>query len=166
MFACRQAAQSAFRAHARLPFPRRPHPPAPSHPPFKTAQAQTSGFSQQSFRRAPQYRYTRYGHASTKNLFQRWAASPYFYHQVGGIALVGGGFYTYNLEAVPVSGRRRFNFISSELEKRISQGQRDQILQENKGRILPDNAPQVRKVRRVLDRYALLDRGYIRWYED
>lgn len=55
-----------------------------------------------------------------------------------------------------MSGRRRFNFISSELEKRISQGQRDQILQEHKGRILPDNAPQVRKVRQVLDRYASL----------
>lgn len=142
MFACRRAAQCAFRAHARPPFFKL-HPPSGLHSPFKS-------FSQQSFRRGPQYRYTRY--ANTKNLFQRWAASPYFYHQVGGIALVGGGFYTYNLETVPVSGRRRFNFISPEMEESISKGQYAQILQEYKGRILPPHAPQVRKVRQILDR--------------
>ncbi|QDS74686.1 hypothetical protein FKW77_000295 [Venturia effusa] len=109
-----------------------------------------SGFFQQSFRCGSQYRYTRY--ASTKNMFQRWAASPYFYHQVGGIALIGGGFYTYNLETVPVSGRRRFNFISPEMEESVSKGQYAQILHKYRGRILPPHAPQVRKVRQILNR--------------
>ncbi|KAE9976461.1 hypothetical protein BLS_002055 [Venturia inaequalis] len=140
MFAYRRAARSAFRAHTRPPFPQL-HPP--KHSPFRS-------FSQQSSRRGPQYRSTRY--AQTKILLQRWAASPYFYHQVGGIALVGGGFYTYNLETVPVSGRTRFNFISPELEESISKGQYAHILQEYKGRILPPHAPQVRKVRQILDR--------------
>ncbi|TID14662.1 mitochondrial metalloendopeptidase oma1 [Venturia nashicola] len=139
MFPCRRAAQSAFQPHARPPLPQ-PHPPKRS--PFRS-------FSQQYSRRGPQYRYTRY--AQTKNLLQRWAASPYFYHQVGGIGLVGGGFYTYNLETVPMSGRRRFNFIGPEMEESIGKGQYAQVLQEYKGRILPPHARQVRKVRQVLD---------------
>lgn len=34
-----------------------------------------------------------------------------------GVVIFGGGaFYVYNLETVPVSGRRRFNFFSAEME--------------------------------------------------
>jgi len=106
--------------------------------------------TQTSFRQ--RYRYTRY--ETNKNIFQRWAASPSFYYQVGGLAVVGGGFYTYNLETVPVSGRRRFNFIGPEMEESISKGQYGQILQEYRGRILPAQSPQARKVREVLDRYG------------
>ena len=39
----------------------------------------------------------------SKSLFQAWARSPYFYHQLGGIGALCGGFYIYNLEEVPVS---------------------------------------------------------------
>lgn len=152
MLACRQAAQSAFRTCARShPFPRSR---LLEHSQSKQRIFRTQTFSQQSFRRRPQYRYTRY--ETNKNVFQRWAASPSFYYQVGGLAVVGGGFYTYNLETVPVSGRRRFNFIGPETEESISKGQYAQILQEYKGRILPESAPPVRKVRQILDRYGPL----------
>jgi len=39
-----------------------------------------------------------------------------------GVAILGGGtFYVYNLETVPVSGRRRFNFLSTEMEAQMAQ---------------------------------------------
>lgn len=152
MFACREAVQSAFRTCARpRPFN---HPHLPSHSQSIQRPFQTGPHFQQSFRRGPQYRYTRY--ETNKNVFQRWAASPSFYYQVGGLAVVGGGFYTYNLETVPVSGRRRFNFISPELEESLSKDQCAQILQEYRGRILPEHAPQARKVRQILERYGSL----------
>jgi hypothetical protein len=152
MFACRQAAQFAFRTCARPhPFPQ-PHRPEHSQSIQRLFRTQTS--FRQSLRRGPQYRYTRY--ETNKNVFQRWAASPSFYYQVGGLAVVGGGFYTYNLETVPVSGRRRFNFIGPEMEESISKGQYAQIVQEYRGRILPESAPQARKVRQILDRYGPL----------
>jgi hypothetical protein len=94
-------------------------------------------------------------------VFQRWTASPSFYYQVGGLAVVGGGFYTYNLETVPVSGRKRFNFIGPEMEESLSKDQCAQILQEYRGRILPEYAPQARKVKQILDRYGPLKSQYI-----
>ena len=59
------------------------------------------------FRAYRQYRfgggrpqYTRF--QATSNLFQRWAARPTFYRDVGLLGLTGGGVYVYNLEEVPV----------------------------------------------------------------
>jgi hypothetical protein len=150
MTTCLQTAQSAFRTCPRLN--RLPRPHLPSHPRSTQRLFRTQSHFQQSFRRRPQYRYTRY--ETNKNVFQRWAASPSFYYQVGGLAVLSGGFYTYNLETVPVSGRRRFNFISPEVEESLSSSTCAQLLQEYEGRILPSSAPQARKVRKVLDRYG------------
>ena len=46
------------------------------------------------------FNYQRY--KASSNLFKRWAARPSFYYEVGGLGAAGGGFYFYNLEAVPV----------------------------------------------------------------
>lgn len=43
----------------------------------------------------------------------------------------------YNLEVVPVSGRRRFNVVSYETEEAMSRQMYQQVLQEFGGRILP-----------------------------
>ncbi|KAF2498004.1 hypothetical protein BU16DRAFT_559721 [Lophium mytilinum] len=86
------------------------------------------------------------------NIWQRWAARPTFYREVGGLTTVAGGFYVFNLETVPVSGRRRFNCISSEWEKSQGEAGYQQILQEYSGRILPEWHPATQQVRRVLER--------------
>lgn len=51
------------------------------------------------YNRRPQYQ--RFG-GQQGNLFQRWAARPTFYREVGGVTAVGAGFYVFNLETVPV----------------------------------------------------------------
>jgi hypothetical protein len=71
------------------------------------------------------------------NYFQRWARSPTFYYQIAGLSGAVGVFYVYNLEQVPVSGRRRFNIISVETEMAMAQEMYAQIMREYNGRILP-----------------------------
>jgi hypothetical protein len=38
----------------------------------------------------------------------------------GGTAVGGVAFYAYNIETVPVSGRKRFNIISPETEAKLA----------------------------------------------
>lgn len=57
-----------------------------------------------------------------------------------------------NLEEVPVSGRRRFNFIPAKVEEALGESTVEQIRQEYAGRFLPDHDPRVKLVKRVLER--------------
>ncbi|KAJ4325341.1 metalloendopeptidase [Neodidymelliopsis sp. IMI 364377] len=85
-------------------------------------------------------------------LFTRWAARPTFYRDVGVITAGAGTVYVLNLEEVPVSGRRRFNFIPAKIEEALGESTVEQIKQEYDGRFLPDHDPRVRQVKRVLER--------------
>ncbi|KAF1994180.1 hypothetical protein P154DRAFT_476443 [Amniculicola lignicola CBS 123094] len=84
--------------------------------------------------------------------FMQWAAKPTFFRDVGIITLGGVGFYVYNLEEVPISGRRRFNIISPWLEEYIGEMTMNEIKEEYKGNFLPDDDPRVQQVRKVLQR--------------
>ncbi|EXJ95391.1 hypothetical protein A1O1_00512 [Capronia coronata CBS 617.96] len=71
------------------------------------------------------------------------------------IIIVGTGgavFYVYNLEEVPITHRRRFNILSPESEKGISEGTYQTTLEQFKGRILPANHPVTKQVARVVER--------------
>ena len=57
-----------------------------------------------------------------------------------------------NMETVPVSGRRRFNWVSPEKEEQLGLQQFQQVLRQFRGRILPAWHPNTRMVQRVLDR--------------
>ncbi|KAI4748712.1 hypothetical protein E4T50_00973 [Aureobasidium sp. EXF-12298] len=96
------------------------------------------------------YQYSRFQQAS--GLYKRWHARPTFYYEAGGIASVCAGFYAYNLEVVPVSGRRRFNIVSASTEQQSGQELYQQVVEQYKGNILPPSHPQHRLVQRVLDR--------------
>ncbi|KAF2015257.1 mitochondrial metalloendopeptidase OMA1 [Aaosphaeria arxii CBS 175.79] len=100
--------------------------------------------------RGPQYQ--RFGGATASNILYRWAARPTFYRDVGFISVGAGGFYLYNLEEVPVSGRRRFNIISPQLEAYAAQGTMEQIKEEYRGKFLPEYDLRVRQVKKVLAR--------------
>ncbi|KAF2763363.1 hypothetical protein EJ05DRAFT_482173 [Pseudovirgaria hyperparasitica] len=119
-----------------------------------TIYTRTRAFHSQRRRLLPSfrnnYRYQRF--QQSKNIFQRWAARPTFYYEVGGIGLAGGGFYVYNLEDVPVSGRRRFNIIGPEREKSIAGGVGEMVLNQYRDRILPPHDRRVQAVQRVLQR--------------
>src|SRR5271155_4555389 len=70
-----------------------------------------------------------------------------------GTGTVGGVFYVYNLEEVPITVRRLFNCLSPETEKQVlgDAGYKD-LLQEYRGKILPENHPNTRMVKRVVER--------------
>jgi hypothetical protein len=97
-----------------------------------------------------QYQYSRFQQSST--LFYRWAARPTFYYEIGGLSLCCAGFYAFNLETVPVSGRKRFNFITPDQEASVSQQQYSLIMQQYRGKFLPESDKRVRRVRHVLER--------------
>ncbi|KAK6501713.1 hypothetical protein TWF481_009540 [Arthrobotrys musiformis] len=82
----------------------------------------------------------------------RWAARPTFLLEVAGLGALTGGFYVYNLEEVPISGRRRFNIISEDFLQSLSSDQQSKILQQFHGKILPEHDPRSIQVRRVLER--------------
>ncbi|KAF3760724.1 hypothetical protein M406DRAFT_25840, partial [Cryphonectria parasitica EP155] len=65
------------------------------------------------------------------------------------------GFYWYNLEVVPVSGRRRFNCYSEATVRELGAMQYKHVLYEMEqqgGRFLPDRDARVRMVQRVMAR--------------
>jgi predicted Zn-dependent protease len=109
-------------------------------------------YQQQRFGGGPQYK--RFGSPSggVSGLFFRWAARPTFYRDVGIMTAGAGGIYVFNLEQVPVSGRRRFNIIPPSLEESLGKSTVDQVKEQYQGQFLSDHDPRVRKVKQVLER--------------
>jgi len=96
------------------------------------------------------FNYQRY--QTTTGLLRRWSQSPTFIYQVAFISTGVSGIYVYNLETVPVSGRRRFNVISPDYEKQQGDELYQELIQEYRGNLLPPHHPKVQMVQRVLDR--------------
>ncbi|KAF2235838.1 hypothetical protein EV356DRAFT_499505 [Viridothelium virens] len=94
--------------------------------------------------------YTRF--TQGQHVFEIWRRRPTFWYEVAGIGVLAVAFYEWNMETVPVSGRRRFNIISPDAERSFAQQQYRQIIQEYRGRILPNGNPTVRTVQHVLER--------------
>ncbi|KAF2126033.1 hypothetical protein P153DRAFT_433840, partial [Dothidotthia symphoricarpi CBS 119687] len=109
---------------------------------------QARAYQKIPFGRRPQY--SRFQAAS--NIFHRWAARPTFYRDVGLISVGTGGFYLYNVETVPVSGRRRFNIITPGMEESMGVATVDEVKQQYAGQFLSDHDPRVLQVKKVLER--------------
>jgi metalloendopeptidase OMA1, mitochondrial len=86
------------------------------------------------------------------SLYRRWRAQPTFRYQIAGIGGVALGFYVYNLEEVPVSGRRRFNVVSPETEQQLGMAMYEQTKREFGRQIMSPHSREHRQVQRVLDR--------------
>ncbi|TVY36776.1 Mitochondrial metalloendopeptidase [Lachnellula occidentalis] len=69
---------------------------------------------------------------------------------VGGVGSVI--FYVWNLEEVPVSGRRRFNCYSESSVEAQGKMMYEKVMRDARGSILPDYDPRVKKVQRVMER--------------
>ena len=89
---------------------------------------------------------------TTVGLFRRWAARPTFYYECAGLGGVGAGLYVYNLEEVPVTGRKRFNIFGEEFLLNQDSQLYHQTLQEFRGQLLPENHPLHRRTEAVLER--------------
>lgn len=113
--------------------------------------AQARFYQQNPFGRRPQYQRFSAG-ATAAGFFTRWAARPTFYRDIGFLSAGVAGLYVYNIEEVPVSGRRRFNIVPPAIEEAMGKSTVEQVRQEFQGRILPDYDPRVRQVQKVLDR--------------
>ncbi|PGH21615.1 hypothetical protein AJ80_03048 [Polytolypa hystricis UAMH7299] len=81
-----------------------------------------------------------------------WHYWDQYWHLIVGVGGVGVGFYVWNLEEVPMTGRRRFNCFTNAQELIIGQQTYEQMMQEFRPKILPDHHPDVVFVRRVLAR--------------
>jgi hypothetical protein len=105
------------------------------------------------------YRQQRFGDTRPRSrgnlifgLLARWAAKPTFYRDVMMITAGSGAFYVYNLEQVPVSGRRRFNVVTPNMEAWMGKQTVDAVKEEYEDSILPEWDPRVQQVKKVLAR--------------
>lgn len=124
-------------------------PPHPSRPSTRSA----SQWGPRDTRGQPRYsrpRYSRFQKA--QGVYQLWHTSPRFRYGVGAVGVSGGAFYYSNLERVPISGRLRFNCVSTTFEEQQGKQAVQQIEQELQGRVLPSYHPDSMLVNRVLKR--------------
>ncbi|KAJ6263291.1 hypothetical protein Dda_1853 [Drechslerella dactyloides] len=102
--------------------------------------------------RPNRYQRAQYVRGHVFSALGRWYARPSFYVELTVLGGLAGSFYLYNIEEVPVSGRRRFNVISPSFEKELGEGQFEEIQKQFQKDILPETDPRVRQVQRVLAR--------------
>ncbi|MCJ1478157.1 hypothetical protein MMC13_006833 [Lambiella insularis] len=81
-----------------------------------------------------------------------WQTNMAFRYGAGAVGTGFVGFVGYNIETVPASGRRRFNWVSPEYEQQMGQQRYRQIIQEYQGEFLPEWHIASRMVQRVLKR--------------
>ncbi|KAF7182972.1 hypothetical protein CNMCM7691_002716 [Aspergillus felis] len=96
-------------------------------------------------------KYRRFDGPSRGTLFQRLLTNARPYHFVI-IGVVIGGIYTSNVETVEMTGRRRFNCVSSQQELKMGQQSYEEVLRSTHGKILSENHPLTIMVNRVLRR--------------
>lgn len=110
-------------------------------------------------------------HSTYRRFNNRTVAShfiydPNFRKYAGGFLVLSGIFYVANLEPAPVSGRRRFIWISEGLEKKVGDYTYKQVLAENRGKILPSHHPISQKVtgifKKILD-VSPVDESHLDW---
>ncbi|CAF9917222.1 hypothetical protein IMSHALPRED_003508 [Imshaugia aleurites] len=120
-----------------------PHRPVFSKTPVRPASQQGTRWTQ--YRRT-QYRrtqYNRFGNAQTNQNVR---------YGVGAVGVALGGFYYYNREQVPITGRRRFNCISPAWEEELAKLEYRMIMQAYGREILQPSHPDSRMVTKVLQR--------------
>lgn len=106
--------------------------------------------SQFPFNGGRRSQYNRFDRArQTHNL---WQNSPLFRNAVLVVGVAGSVFYVYNLETVPLSGRRRFNCVSEETERQQARSAFQQVMQQFGNQILPPDHPDSRIVEQVMRR--------------
>lgn len=67
----------------------------------------------------------------------------------------GGTYYVFHLERVPSTGRWRFIDVSSKQEKQMGEDSFQQVLQENRGKLLSSSDPRVKFVHSIAERIVI-----------
>ncbi|KAJ6072591.1 hypothetical protein N7467_010676 [Penicillium canescens] len=130
----------------------RPHIPSQYKLLHKTNPATRRPFtSTHSSNFGNQNRYNRFGGGTRQPLVFRLVqnAKPGHFVAIGvGIS----GVYLYNTDTVEMTGRRRFNCVSSSQELKMGEESYREVLQSERGKVLPDYHPITRMVDGVLQR--------------
>lgn len=84
-------------------------------------------------------RFSRFGRV--QGIYALWLMNPLFRVGLGAVGFAGGVFYYTNLEYVPISGRRRFNFISPDQEVGLAKDGFREVMQEFGNKVLPPHHP-------------------------
>lgn len=152
-----------------IPIPQTRSRSLPSPSPFRRALSQTTSRASQRDPRQdrPEYDYDPslgdpwYYHRlrTARPLFKytpgRIIRSPWTHTVIAVSVALALGFYWYNLEVVPVSGRTRFNCYSEQTVRQLGAMQYKHVLydlQQHGAWFLPDRDPRVRMVRRVMEK--------------
>ena len=137
-----RASMIAFRNGLRSSIPFRPARP--------TTLFETNTFLRTGPSRRNKSQYNRFQRASdVRNL---WSTSPIFRYTAYTAGAGATGYVVLHIETVPGSGRRRFNCVSAETEEFMARQEYYSVLQQAKGRILSPSSPEVRRVKRVMER--------------
>ncbi|ODQ67789.1 hypothetical protein NADFUDRAFT_80949 [Nadsonia fulvescens var. elongata DSM 6958] len=102
--------------------------------------------SQAPLVRRPYSTYHRFNQAR----YKPWYENPTSIKLLGGVVVFGAGVYFTHLERTPITNRRQFILLSRAYENKLGEEQYQQILQEFRGKLLPDNHPTVLRVKRVM----------------
>ena len=105
-------------------------------------------YNQPGNARRPQYNQP----GNAQIFYSLWKTYPHLRYGVGAVALAGGGFYYYNLEEVPISGRRRFNCVSAAREEARAEPAYRRVMQQYGRDILPPHHPDSQMVSKVMAR--------------
>ena len=98
----------------------------------------------------PRPRYNRFGRVEQVRYL--WSTSSSFRYGLFAVGAGGATFVAYNMETVPISGRRRFNCVSEDYERWMSHATYRMVMSEYGRKILPPDHPDSRMVQRVMDR--------------
>ena len=153
MQAARLGVRSALRSSPR-PIPHiRPLRPSPFLP--RAHQTRFASYRYQRFGGGPDQKQGGQQQQTWSN-FGPFYRAQYIWRNYRTIVVVagagGGVFYVSNLEQVPFTGRRRFNIVSPEIEKQISNASYEGILQQYSGKLLPPDHPYTEMAGRVVER--------------
>jgi hypothetical protein len=85
-----------------------------------------------------------------QSILIRWVNSRWFIGSLAGLGAAGSTYYIMHLEEVPISGRRRFNIVTPEMERELAETQYQAFLKEVGPGILPPWHPEVLRVKRVM----------------
>ena len=140
----------------RALFPR----PVPLHPPRHSRSIHIVTPPRLPSKTPRQHQYQHF-QSRTSSFYSLWKNSPHFrlliFATSAGLLTV----YVYNIEEVPVSGRRRFNIISPALEVRLGKSIYQSTMEEFGPRILPKNHPTSMMVWGVMQRLIKVSGKYL-----
>ncbi len=132
----------------------------PSRTRFFTSSARQEQRQRPSLRSVlanPNQRYGNIGRYNGGRRYQQQQQLPPYIYLMGGVPVVGSLYLYFKFQDLaPLTERRRWLATSAEYEKRMGDQNYQQLLMQYKSRILPNDHPATRSVKRIGNRIFLV----------